>query len=71
MILKTIIYTLVITNKMTKFFTARLKPLYDSNSITESLKLFQSLINCSSKETKLVSISQFGGLNKLHRRVIL
>ena len=57
MILKTIIYTLVITNKMTKFFTARLKPLYDSNSITESLKLFQSSINCSSKETKLVSIS--------------
>ena len=43
MILKTIIYTLVITNKMTKFFTAaRLMPLYDSNSITESLKLFQS-----------------------------
>ena len=57
MILKTIISSLVITNKMTKFFTARLKPLYDSNSITESLKLFQSLINCSSKETKLVSIS--------------
>ena len=57
MILKTIIYTLVITNKMTKLLTARLNPLYDSNSITESLKLFQSLINCSNKETKLVSIS--------------
>ena len=53
MILKTIIYTLVITNKMTKLLTARFKPLYDSNSITESLKLFQSLINCSRRETKL------------------
>ena len=42
MILKTIIYTLVITNNMTKLLTARLNPLYDSNSITESLKLFQS-----------------------------
>ena len=57
MILKTSIYTLVITNKMTKLLMARLKPLYDSNSITESVKLFQSLINCSSKETKIVSIS--------------
>ena len=53
MILKTIIYTLVITNKMTKLLTARLNPLYDSNSITESFKLFQTLINCSSQETKL------------------
>ena len=53
MILKTIIYTLVITNEMNKLLTARFKPLYDSNSITESLKLFQSLINCSIKKTKL------------------
>ena len=53
MILKTIIYTLVITNNMTKLLTARFNPLYDSNSITESFKLFQSLINYSSKETKL------------------
>ena len=53
MILKTIIYTLVITNKKNKLLTARFKPLHDSNSITESLKLFQSLINCSRKETKL------------------
>ena len=43
MILKTIIYTLVITNNMTKLLTARLNPLYDSNSITESFKLFQTL----------------------------
>ena len=42
MILKTIIYTLVITNKKNKLLTARFKPLHDSNSITESLKLFQS-----------------------------
>ena len=40
--LKTIIYTLVVTNKMTKLLTGRFKPLYDSNSITESLRLFQS-----------------------------
>ena len=39
MILKTIIYIpLVITNNMTKLLTARLNPLYDSNSITESFK---------------------------------
>ena len=54
MILKTIIYIpLVITNNMTKLLTARLNPLYDSNSITESFKLFQTLLNCSSQETKL------------------
>ena len=53
MILKTIIYTLVITNNITKLLTARLNPLYDSNSITESFKLFQTLKNCSSQETKL------------------
>ena len=41
MILQTIIYTLVITNKMTKLLTARLKPF------------IPVLINCSSKETKL------------------
>ena len=49
MILKTIIYTLVITNKMTKLLMARLNPLYDSNSITESFKLFQSLIVLAKK----------------------
>ena len=42
--LNTIRYTLVVTNKMIKLLTARLKPSYDSDSITESLKLFQSLI---------------------------
>ena len=42
--LNTIRYALVVTNKIIKLLTARLKPSYDSDSIAESFQLFQSLI---------------------------
>ena len=47
--LNTIRYTLVVTNLIFQLLTARLKPSYDSDSVTESLKLFHSLIVLAKK----------------------